>query len=192
MHDLDAKFLKRALEALGAHLEVAGSSIGVLIVGGAALALRGWVPRTTHDVDILAMADQPGVHAQLKPPVFPEVLELAVARVARDFGLPQHWFNAEVGMQWHSGMPATVNQDVEWHRYGGLTVGLAGRQTLITLKLYAAADQGPRSVHAQDLIALAPTDEELADARQWVIQQDALEEYAQIVDGVILHVCNHR
>jgi hypothetical protein len=67
-------------------------------------------------------------------------------------------------------------------------VGLAGRRTLIALKLFATVDQSTRSVHAQDLVTLAPTDAELEDAAQWVALQDASPEFPRLINGVIEHV----
>jgi len=58
MHDLDARSLRSLLEALGAHLADEGVHVSVLVVGGAALALKGWVARATHDVDVLALVDE--------------------------------------------------------------------------------------------------------------------------------------
>jgi hypothetical protein len=59
------------------------------------------------------------------------------------------------------------------------------------LKLAAAADGSPDSKHTQDLIAMAPTAAELASARVWVVEQDALEEFVEIVDEAIEHVLDH-
>jgi hypothetical protein len=67
-------------------------------------------------------------------------------------------------------------------------VGLAGRRTLIALKLFAAADLSPRSVHAQDLVALAPSNAELEDAAAWVVTQDASTEFPRIVQEIVDHV----
>lgn len=46
---------------------------------------------------------------------------------------------------------------------------------MIALKLFAAIDRGPRSVHMQDLLRLEPSDEELESAAAWVGTQDASE-----------------
>ncbi|HEX9887605.1 MAG TPA: hypothetical protein VGA70_13995 [Longimicrobiales bacterium] len=80
-------------------------------------------------------------------------------------------------------------QDITWRNYGGgLDVGLVGRRTLINLKLFAAVDRGPRSVHLQDLVALNPTEEELEGAAAWVFIQDAAPEWPSLVNEVIEHV----
>ena len=98
--------------------------------------------------------------------------------------------NTEIGAQWDLGLPPFLTDDLTWHRYGGLHVGLAGRRTLIALKLFAAVDQGPESVHYQDLVALAPTDEELNAAASWVRGQDTSPIFAEMLDQVTHRVRN--
>lgn len=63
-----------------------------------------------------------------------------------------------------------------------------GRRTLIALKLFAAVDRGPWSVHVQDLAALAPDDGELRDAAEWVGRQDVAPEFQAILEEVVEHV----
>jgi len=184
MVEIGTRELEELFTALGAHLRVAGESVALLVVGGAALALRGWVQRTTQDVDVLALEER----GELLPPDLPAGLVAALRRVARDFGVADDWLNAAVGTQWKMGLPPETSADVEWREYGGLRIGLAGRQTLITLKLFAAVDQGPSSVHVQDLLALHPSDEELERSRSWVLGQDLAPEFPSLVDQVIRHV----
>jgi hypothetical protein len=101
--------------------------------------------------------------------------------------------NGEVGAQWTQGLPPRLLEDTVWRNYGGgLDVGLVGRRTLIALKLHAAADRNPSSVHTQDLIALRPTDSELRDAAAWVRTQDMAEEWPLLIDQVIAHVRHDR
>jgi hypothetical protein len=82
--------------------------------------------------------------------------------------------------------------NITWRRYGGLHVGLVGRRTLIALKLFAAVDQSVRSVHAQDLLALRPSDAELEAAAAWVVTQDASDSFPRLVAEVVEHVRAHR
>lgn len=160
----------------------------LLVVGGAALRMRNLVPRTTDDVDVLATID--ARNQPTRPDI--ETLEPHIARVSRDFGIPNDWLNTEVAMQWQSDLPPTLLEGVEWRRFDTLEIGLAGRPLLITLKLFAAADSSRDGVHAQDLIALAPSNRELQDAREWVITQDTFEGWPSIVDEVVAHVQSHR
>ncbi len=96
------------------------------------------------------------------------------------------------GMQWRAGLPPTLIEDAVWVGYRALKVCVVGRNGLIVLKLFAAADQGPRSVHSQDLIALAPTDTELLEAAAWVATQDIAPEWPRIVKEIVAHVVDHR
>ena len=182
---LDASRMATLLDALGAHLEAVGETAAIVVVGGAALALRGWVPRSTHDVDVIATADPSGA---LSPPPLPEALVAAVRRVARDFGLPGEWLNCLVARQWNAGLPDSLAADLQWRQYRALRVGLAGRESLLALKLFAAVDRGPRSVHVQDLLALAPSEAEMVRASAWVQTQDLAPEWPQLVAEVVNHV----
>ena len=124
---------------------------------------------------------------------FPPTLARAIRTVARDFGLSNAWMNAVVGAQWAQGLPPGLLEDTTWRNYGGgLDVGLVGRQALIALKLFAAADRGQQSVHVQDLLTLAPTPDEMEFAAAWVRTQDAANEWASLVGEVIAYVKRNR
>jgi hypothetical protein len=185
MDDL-TEVLPQALQAVGDLLEAEGARATIVVVGGATLNLLGLVERTTHDVDVIARVD---AGMTLVPPdPLPPALQRAIARVARDFGLMDDWLNTMVARQWQQGLPPGLAQDVQWRSYGALDVGLVGRRTLIALKLFATADQSPRSVHAQDLLALAPSEAELREAAAWVITQDASPLFPEIVAKVVEYV----
>jgi hypothetical protein len=182
-------FLPEALAAIGALLAAEDEQAMIVVVGGASLSLLGLVERTTQDVDVIARASSAtALDALIPPDPLPPALVRAIARVARDFSLPEDWLNTTVARQWSQGLPPWLAEDLEWRSYNGLRVGLAGRRTLIALKLFATVDQSPRSVHAQDLVTLAPTDAELEDAAQWVALQDASPEFPRLINGVIEHV----
>jgi hypothetical protein len=189
MDKLDSKRLEELFSALGAHLAAGGHSSGIVVVGGSTLALKGWVERTTQGVDVIAQAvrDEGGWTLVPSDPL-PEPLVSAVARVARDYGLAEDWLNTTIGAQWNQGLPPGFSEELEWRSYSTLHVGFAGRQSLIALKLYAAVDQGPESVHLQDLLALAPTNAELNQAAEWVMVQDAAESFPALVHEVVEHV----
>jgi hypothetical protein len=178
--------LAEALAACGDLLAAEAQEVAIVVVGGATLNLLGLVRRSTSDVDVIARADMHGGEFTLvRAEPFPEALVLAAARVARDFGLAPDWLNADVGKQWTQGLPPGMEHDLTWRRYGGLHVGLAGRRTLIALKLFAAVDGGPGSVHLQDLLALRPSTNELAEAHAWVRTQDASPGFAAILRQVV-------
>ena len=194
MDNLDSGAIEELLSAVGAHLESDGHSAAIVVVGGSTLALRGWVERTTQDVDVIAQAgpeDGEGRRKLMAPKPFPPPLKAAIARVARDFGLPEDWMNTVVGVQWELGLPDWFVEELEWRRFGTLDVGLAGRQSLIALKLHAAVDRDSTSVHFQDLLALKPSEAELNRAAEWVLTQDAGKDFPRLVKEVVDHV-RHR
>ncbi len=187
----DAQGIGRALRLLGELLQARGQRFHIVVIGGAAVNLLGIVTRATTDVDILAFA-RPGAHGRLRltPPdePLPRALVEPARTVATDLGLDPNWLNAGPASQWRSGLPPGLESRVQWSNYGGLDVGLVSRYDLIFLKLYAAVDDaGPTSVHFQDLLALMPTDEELAEASGWVQQQDPSPVIADTVIKVVRH-----
>lgn len=190
----DTGGIDTALSAVGDLLGAEGVPIDIVVVGGATLNLLGIVHRTTRDVDVIARAyrDNEGALHLANAEPFPEVLERAIQTVARDLGLDRDWMNAAVGKQWSQGLPPGIEDDLQWRPYGALHVGLVGRRTLIALKLFAAVDQGPRSVHMQDLMTLAPSDGELAHAAEWVVTQDGSSLFPRMVEQAVEHVRQHR
>jgi len=180
-----------ALRALGEILASQGEHAAVVVVGGTALIMQGFVARATRDVDVIAISRDPPERKRKAieaPEPLPESLVRAIARVARDYNLPDDWMNTTVGLQWKTGLPPGFEERIRWEQYDGLWLGLADRYDLIFLKLYAASDsEGPTSVHYQDLMALQPTDEELDGAGQWVRSQDPSAPLAQILDQVLKH-----
>jgi len=180
-----------APKALGEILESQGEHEAIVVVGGAALIIQGFVERATRDIDVIAISRDVRESERRKienPEPLPRALMDAISRVARDYNLPEEWMNTTVSLQWRLGLPPGFGDRIHWRRYGGLWVGLADRQDLIFLKLYAAADsEGPSSVHYQDLVALEPTHDELDDAAQWAISQDISDPFAHIVRQVVEH-----
>ena len=183
--------LEQALTALGELLAADGEEVHLVAVGGAALRLQGLVDRTTQDVDVIGRVSD-GDDDVVHPEPLPDAVVRAARAVARDLDLPEDWLNTEIAAQWRMGLPPGLANDLTWRRFGGpsggLVLGLVGRRTLITLKLFAAVDRGPRSVHFQDLRALAPTREELEAASAWVRTQDESPVFADMVGQVVERV----
>lgn len=190
MSDLVHHGLDELLTAVGAHLAAREATASIVVIGGAALVLHGWIDRATRDVDIVARVARPGDGRRtlVPPEPLPEALVDAVRTVARDYGLPRTWMNTGPAAQWKTGLPPGFSDEIEWRRHRALEVGIAGRRSLIALKLFAAVDQGPESVHYQDLTALGPEDEELTQAADWVTRQDASEIFARQVQEAVDHV----
>jgi hypothetical protein len=184
--------IRTALRLVGELLQARALEFHIVVIGGAAVNLQGFVSRTTTDVDILAFA-RPGPEGvlQLMPPAqpLPRGLMDAARTVAADLNLDPEWLNAGPALQWQTGLPPGLGSRVHWVDYGALKVGLADRTDLIYFKLYAAADQtGPLSVHFQDLLALLPTEDELRAAAEWVRQQDPSVAVATTLTKVFEHV----
>jgi len=181
--------LEELLLAVGEHLEAARSSAAIVVVGGSSLIVRGWVQRVTNDVDVIAqMVEKERERVLVAPDPLPPALLEAVHRVARDYALPPTWLNTQVGMQWKFGLPEAFEEEIDWRDYRALRVGFAGRNGTIALKLFATVDQGVRSVHCQDLLALQPSENELARAAKWVAQQDVGEEFPKLVTQAVDYV----
>lgn len=183
--------IERALRLVGEIVRARGAQYHIVVIGGAAVNLLGFVSRATTDVDILAFAEaDAGGSLRLAPPnePLPEILAAAARSVATDLRLDPHWLNTGPASQWQTGLPPGLETRVHWRDYGGLGVGLVDRSDLIFLKLYAAVDEtGPGSVHFQDLLAFVPTDEELTAAGRWVREQDPSPATADTVTKVIAH-----
>lgn len=190
-----ASDVRGVLQRVGELLAAEGDGYAVVVVGGAALNLLGVVERATTDVDILAFADSradgpPDLATLSEPPEpIPEPLRRAAAIVARDVGLAPDWLNTGPSLQWRAGLPRGLARRVQWQPYAALWIGIVSRYDLIFLKLFAAADStGTGSVHYQDLLALNPTPEELAEASAWVRTQDAAPAFGKILELVVSHV----
>lgn len=204
-----ASDLDRFLAALGDELTLLGAHARVLVVGGAALVMRGVVARQTGDVDVLAEIRDG--HMTLPRP-FSAALATAIGRVAASFPseIDAEWVNAAVAKDWESRWPAGLPPGLdgaEWRSYGGLDVGFAGRETLIAMKMHAVLDRGTAPTfdrdlrvtggrveltgydrrHLTDLVALAPTDGELASGEAWVLSQDG-GDVAPLVRAIVERV----
>jgi hypothetical protein len=130
------------------------------------------IGRPTRDVDVVAFLQGRNL---LVPRPLPEALVVARDRVARDFGLPDDWLNAEPADLLDFGLPTGFVDRLERRDYGdALTVHIASRFDQIHFKLYAMVDQGAGK-HEADLRALEPTVEELVAAARWAQTHDPSE-----------------
>ncbi len=146
-----------------------------IVCGGTALGILGLVERPTRDVDVISGWSSATLQV-VQIDRFPPAVERAILRVAEvhpelkspgiswvnlgpkallDFGLPPGCTGRL--------MPCTMGTH--------LTLRLPDRRDLIAFKLFAAVDAalGRQSVHKSDLRALAPNEEELRFAIDWVI-----------------------
>ena len=176
------QLLEDALGAVGDLLGARDQSVSLLVVGGAALLLQDHTHRdATVDVDVLAQNED----GRLVDPVpLPAGVREAARLVAEGYGLPDDWLNSVVATSWTGhwppALPSDPLADARRLEFGGLTVFLVGRETLIPMKLHAAAnhahaaefdsegrvtgvDLSPRDAqrHLVDLVELSPTDADL-------------------------------
>lgn len=188
------QLLEDALGAVGDLLGARDQSVSLLVVGGAALLLQDHTHRdATVDVDVLAQIED----GRLVDPVpLPAGVREAARLVAEGYGLPDDWLNSVVATSWTGhwppALPSDPLADARRLEFGGLTVFLVGRETLIPMKLHAAAnhahaaefdsegrvtgvDLSPRDAqrHLVDLVELSPTDADLDRAAAWVHTQDS-------------------
>ena len=186
-----ASDIEHALQRLGDLLQFRRQRFAIAIVGGAALNLLHVVARTTNDVDILAFADPAelvlggALRLTEAPNPLPSELVRAATEVALELDLEANWLNNGPTRQMRSGLPPGMESRLVWRQFGSLWVGIASRQDLIALKLFAAVDRsGPHGVDTTDLLALVPSPAELAWAVAWTATQNASPAFAGTIETV--------
>ncbi len=176
---LDRGVLELAFSSLAIRLEENGTGpFGLVVCGGSALILTGLIPRTTRDVDVVAMM-QAG--ALCSPDPLPTDLLKAADEVAEDLGFPKGWLNngpsrGEGGL-FQMGLPDGFAARLVSTAFSArLKVHFVSRWDQIHFKLYAAVDRG--GYHIEDLRMLKPTPPELLAAAHWTMGHDVSEGYA--------------
>ena len=167
--------LDEILKALNAQIALAGGeTIGLVVIGGAALLAAGLVSRPTEDVDVLGevVMDKDLIIKELEK--LPDWLTAAAGKVSRDFNLPDNWLNLQLTTQIKRGLPYGFENRLIRKDYGDyLTAFFISRTDQIHFKLYAAADVGKYEArHIQDLWSLDPTENELLAASHWILRQE--------------------
>jgi len=182
MVQMDRALLDRALRTLGETLDARGLTYEVVVIGGSSLMLLGSISRPTKDLDAVALV-QDDRYVPAEP--LPEPLAEAIADVGRALGLGARWLDARPTDLLRLGLPEGFRDRVETRPYGGLTLHVAGRFDQVCFKLYAAADQGMRSKHAADLMALRPSHDELLAAARWSRTHGPSEGYRQQLMAIL-------
>jgi hypothetical protein len=182
MGQVEPQIIDEIFKALDRQIKVfEGSTLGLVICGGTALAALGLVLRTTKDVDVLGrvLETEDGLIIQ-KITEFPRWLIEAAEKVRRDFDLPENWLNLGPASQVESGLPEGFEERLVRRQYGKyLTIYFISRIDQIHFKLYAAVDRD--EYHVQDLNALKPTKDELERAAKWVITQDVSDVFKSLL-----------
>jgi len=176
--------LGRVFGLLSARLELAQSqSVRLVICGDSALIAMGFRQRTTNDADVVAMLSESG--ELISPDPLPPALLEASAQVGRDLGLNENWLNNEPsrndGGLFQMGLPRGFADRLTKQVFGSrLTIYYIGHSDQIYFKLYAVADQRD-DTHIADLLALQPTEMELADAARWAMTHDVSEGFRMVL-----------
>lgn len=137
--------LIQALERLGT-LCAAGTEI--VLAGGAALILAGYIERGTDDGDV--------IHSEPKLAELEDVL----ATVAEERDLPDDWLDDGV-KAWADVLPPDfLDRMEEVGAFGNFRVRRLGRLDLLVMKFFAL-----RAQDLEDISAMAPVEEEIAFVR---------------------------
>ena len=180
----DRAALEVALSQLGRLLAARGQHFSVIVIGGSALLMGGWISRPTVDVDVVGLGDRANLE---KARPLPQALLDAVEDVAAAQGLPATWLNSGPTDLLDWGLPQGFFDRCETRFYDGLTVRVAGHLDLVCTKFYAVADQGSTGRHIDDLRALSPSNDDLRFAAEWARTQDPSDAFAAIADQVLRH-----
>jgi hypothetical protein len=179
--------IERALEVTGLLLGSTGSVFELVVIGGAALNILGFISRPTKDVDVLGLRTAaPGTRVVKAHPL-PTELTAAAERAASDLGLDAGWLNAGPADLLDRGLPEGLDSRLVTRRYGPrLLVCLPDRVDLICLKVYAAADSGVGR-HTDDLRALGATCDELLRGATWARTHDPSPEFCRLLRALLRH-----
>lgn len=180
---IDIEKLNHALYLLNEQLILADSPQTELVVcGGSALIAMSLVPRTTQDVDIVAIM-KGGVLADPEP--LPDYLVCAAEKVGQIMNLSGDWLNNGPASQFRMGLPAGFAERLHVVVIGKkLTVYYISRIDQIFFKTFASADRG--GYHVTDLKQLSPTEEELISAAKWCMTQDISPEFREILKDMFI------
>ena len=178
MKPIDVSKLNEALQLLNEQLILSDApATEIVVCGGSALIATGLVPRTTQDVDIVALM-KAEVLVDSEP--LPDYLLNAAGNVGTILSLPADWLNNGPASQFQMGLPQGFQERLTTVIVGKkLTVHYIGRYDQIFFKTFASADRG--GYHVSDLKALNPADEELIAAARWCMTQDTSEAFRMIL-----------
>ena len=178
MKPINVSKLNEALQLLNEQLILIDApATEIVVCGGSALIATGLVPRTTQDVDIVALM-KAEVLVDSEP--LPDYLLNAAGNVGTILSLPADWLNNGPASQFQMGLPPGFQERLTTVVVGKkLTVHYIGRYDQIFFKTFASADRG--GYHVSDLKALNPSDEELIAAAKWCMTQDTSEPFRMIL-----------
>lgn len=162
----------------------------LVVCGGSALIAANLVPRTTRDVDIVALM-RDGTLLDSEP--LPPYLLSAAEQVGDMLNLPEDWLNNGPASQFRMGLPEGFASRLLRMDIGEkLSVHFISRTDQIYFKLFASVDRG--GYHITDLKALQPTAEEITAAARWCLTQDVSAGFRFLLNNLLeqigyAHVC---
>lgn len=162
----------------------------LVVCGGSALIAANLVPRTTRDVDIVALM-RDGTLLDSEP--LPPYLLSAAEQVGDMLNLPEDWLNNGPASQFRMGLPEGFASRLLRMDIGEkLSVHFISRTDQIYFKLFASVDRG--GYHITDLKALQPTAEEITAAARWCFTQDVSAGFRFLLNNLLeqigyAHVC---
>lgn len=153
----------------------------LLICGGSALNLAGFVTRPTRDVDVLGLIKGDKANSVVNE-ILPDEVRRAAEIVAIDLNLPSDWLN-DAALEVHRmGLPDGVLKRADKRTFGPcLTIYSISRQDQVALKLYAAIDPQKGQRHLKDLVAIRPTKSEMEFAVSWLLDRKTSAQFTQAV-----------
>jgi hypothetical protein len=170
----EAMFPRPTIEAFDRHLLGLGLRFEGVVIGGSALALMGVIERPTRDFDILV--------PELPPSIASAARDFAEAQREAGVDLVDDWLN-NGPMQLGDVLPAGWRERLQRVFVGQvLVLSTLGRSDLLKSKLFALCDRG---TDLPDCVALAPTEEELAECVPWLERQDGNEEWPAHVRATV-------
>ena len=149
------------------------------------MLLLGFIERPTADVDVVGLVAPAGYRQATR---LPEFLSEAATEVGAALGLGSQWLNTGPAGLLDFGLPRGLEERVTIREFGALQVHLPAREDLICFKLYALVDQGQRSKHMTDLLALNPTSDELIEAARWTRTHDPSVGFLGELRGALAHL----
>lgn len=177
--------IEHALTVLANLLGEDGHTFELVVIGGAALNVLGFVSRPTKDVDILGLRLYAEGARVVKVDPLPAELADAAARAAADLGLDPSWLNAGPTDVLDWGLPEGFESRLTQRSYGPrLLIHFPSRVDLISLKVYAAADAGVGR-HTADLQALGATCPELVAGANWARTHDPSPSFCRLLSALL-------
>ena len=163
-------FMKDEIKEFDKFLYERGLKFEAIVIGGAALNIMDIVSRKTKDVDLI------------DPKIPEEIKNASIEFSKRKPEIDHNWLN-NGPISIIKNLPRDWRQTLEIIFEGNaLTLRTLSRINLIRTKLFAFCD---RQIDKGDCIALSPTEDELSLAIEWVILQDANEQWPSHVKEMI-------